>query len=213
MQLELKNLIPEPLKDRSFADSDIWDKSCSVSPGERIFLRAPSGKGKSTFIHILYGLRNDFSGTAYWGNKAIKQQHPDTWSAWRRTKLSIVFQDLRLFPELSLAENLFLKQSLAEYTSMEEVREWVSMLGLNEKWEQKCATLSYGEKQRVAIIRALLQPFQWLLLDEPFSHLDKDNIEKAVSLIEMQLHKRNAGMIMVDLEDEERLAFNKKWLL
>lgn len=213
MQLELKNIIPEPLKGRSFAGSDIWGKDCSVSSGERIFLRAPSGKGKSTFIHILYGLRNDFSGTAYWGGQAIKQQHADAWSEWRSTKLSIVFQDLRLFDELTVAENLHIKQVLAPETSMELAKEWVAALGLRDKWEQAAATLSYGERQRIAIIRALLQPFQWLLLDEPFSHLDNDNIRKAAALIEGRLEAQHAGLIMADLEAESRLAFDRRMLL
>ena len=87
------------------------------------------------------------------------------------------------------------------------------MLGLDGKWNQKAETLSYGERQRVAIIRSLLQPFKWLLLDEPFSHLDNENTHKAATLIWNRVQELNAGMMVVDLEDNEWFPYTRKLLL
>jgi putative ABC transport system ATP-binding protein len=213
MHLELENIVPDPLRESDLKDSEVWDKTLRIHPGERLFLRAPSGRGKSTLIHILYGLRKDYSGRVLWGGIDGNQQDADAWSEWRSRKISIVFQDLRLFDELTVAENLRIKQALTPETSMELAKEWVAMLGLRNKWEQVGATLSYGEKQRIAIIRALLQPFQWLLLDEPFSHLDRGNIQKATALIERRLEEQDAGLIMVDLEAESRFGFRRQLLL
>ncbi len=67
----------------------------------------------------------------------------------------------------------------------------------------------YGEQQRIAIIRSLVQPLNWLIMDEPFSHLDKNNIDKARALIESECKKRNAGFILTDLEDDEHFNYTR----
>ena len=87
------------------------------------------------------------------------------------------------------------------------------MLGLEHKWQQRADTLSYGERQRVAIVRSLLQPFQWLLLDEPFSHLDDENTRKASPLILEVVKKQQAGVLLVDLEDNSWFPYTRKLLL
>lgn len=214
MQLQLHHIVPEPLKSRlSQQDSDVWDKEQTITPGEIVFFQAPSGKGKSTFMHILYGLRNDYAGKALWDGKEIATQDDEQWAGLRSKELSIVFQDLRLFGDLSVEENLAIKQSLTNSVDMEQVKDWLALLGLEGKWQQKAETLSYGERQRVAIVRGLLQPFKWLLLDEPFSHLDKDNSAKAAALIWEQVQARNAGMLVVDLEDNTWFPYTRKMLL
>ncbi len=215
MQLHLEHLIPEPLQSRVEAGqpSDIWNVERTLAQGERVLLQAPSGKGKSTLIHILYGLRNDYSGNARWEGRPLKQLTDKDWAEMRSRMLSIVFQDLRLFNDLTIEENLILKQALTTSHTIAEAKAWTEELGLSGKWEQKAGTLSYGERQRVALVRSLLQPFRWLLLDEPFSHLDSDNIRKAATLIERQVMRQSAGMIVVDLEDNDWFSYTAKLLL
>ena len=214
MQLQLHNIVPEPLKSKMGQQhSDVWNQIQSIQPGEKIFFRAPSGKGKSTFMHILYGLRNDYEGTARWDENDIRTQDDEQWAALRSKDLSIVFQDLRLFGDLTVEENIAIKQTLTNTVSIEEAKQWLQLLGLEGKWNQKAETLSYGERQRVAIIRCLLQPFKWLLLDEPFSHLDNDNSSKAAKLILQQVERNNAGMLVVDLEDNDWFPYTRKMLL
>ena len=82
-------------------------------------------------------------------------------------------------------------------------------LGITSILNQKAATCSYGEQQRIAIIRSLVQPFYWLIMDEPFSHLDKNNIDKATALIEAECKKRKAGFILTDLEDDEHFNYTR----
>ncbi|WP_118972436.1 ATP-binding cassette domain-containing protein [Taibaiella koreensis] len=214
MQLQLSNLVPEPLKSRlGQQHSDIWGQVQAIQPGEKVFFRAPSGKGKSTFMHILYGLRNDYTGTAAWDGKDVRGHNDDQWAALRSKDISIVFQDLRLFGDLTLAENINIKRALTNTIDEEEARQWLQQLGLEGKWEQKAETLSYGERQRVAIVRSLLQPFRWLLLDEPFSHLDDDNTKKAAQLIYSRVEANKAGMLVVDLEDNDWFPYTRKLLL
>ena len=80
------------------------------------------------------------------------------------------------------------------------MREMANRLGLAHKLQTKAGICSYGEQQRVAIIRALMQPFDFLLLDEPFSHLDTNNAKKAMELMLEEAKVRNACILFADLE-------------
>ena len=85
--------------------------------------------------------------------------------------------------------------------------------GLAEKRNEKAARLSFGQQQRVAIIRALCQPFDFLLMDEPFSHLDNDNIEIMTDLIMQQVKAVQAGLLLCSLGVEYPFVYNHKWKL
>ena len=76
-------------------------------------------------------------------------------------------------------------------------------LGIHNKLGKPARTCSYGEQQRIAIIRALLQPFDFLLLDEPFSNLDDNNRIKVMDLIEAEATERKASILLVDLKPIE----------
>ena len=76
-------------------------------------------------------------------------------------------------------------------------------LGIQNKLNQQAQICSYGEKQRIAVVRALQQPFNFILLDEPFSHLDDNNRKKAMQLIEEEATQRNAAIILADLKPIE----------
>ena len=118
----------------------------------------------------------------------------------RKDHLSIVFQDLRLFPEQTVMENLEIKRQLNPFHPPEKIKEMANRLGIEDKLNSTCNTCSYGEQQRIAIIRSLLQPFEFLLLDEPFSHLDDNNAQKAMALMLEEARARNAAIIFADLE-------------
>ena len=79
--------------------------------------------------------------------------------------------------------------------------------------ERKCQTLSYGQQQRVAIVRALCQPFEWLLLDEPFSHLDEQNSTIALELIQEVCAAHNAGLIVTSLGSAQNRMFDRSIIL
>jgi putative ABC transport system ATP-binding protein len=91
--------------------------------------------------------------------------------------------------------------------------EMAARLGISHILHQKAGLCSYGEQQRIAIIRALMQPFDWLIMDEPFSHLDNENIEKAAALITAECNKRNAGFIITDLEDDTHFNYTRQYQL
>lgn len=211
MQLRLQNIIPVPLKEKLLQrPSDVWNKDLAFESGEWIKIKAPSGTGKTTFVHIIYKLRKDYEGNILWENKNLPGIKQEELAVLRQQKVSIIFQDLRLFPNLTARENIELKRVLqVPFYESSMIDEMANVLGIAAILNQKASLCSYGEQQRIAIIRSLMQPFQWLIMDEPFSHLDNKNIEKAASLISNECKKRNAGFILTDLEDDSFFTYTK----
>ncbi len=210
--IQLETIVPLPLKDKLLQrPSDIWNKNISFKEGEWIKIKAPSGTGKTTFIHSLYSLRTDYDGNILWNNKDLKSYSTTELATIRQQEVSIVFQDLRLFPQLTAKENIEINRVLQEPYCKEEVIDTMAeQLGITHILHQKAGICSYGEQQRIAIIRALVQPFKWLLMDEPFSHLDEANTLKAAKLIATECTKRNAGFILTDLEDDTHFEYGRK---
>ena len=209
MQLQLQNIIPIPLKDKLLQrNSDVWNKTLQCNAGDFIKIKAPSGTGKTTLVHIIYKLRKDFEGAVVWNNKNLSSINQDELAVLRQQNISIIFQDLRLFPNLTARENIELNRVLQQpFYDSNVIDVMAEQLGVASVLHQKAWMCSHGEQQRIAIIRALMQPFNWLIMDEPFSHLDKGNIDKAAALIETECKKRNAGFILTDLEDDEHFNY------
>lgn len=183
-------------------NSSIWNKDVEISKEERILIHAISGSGKTSFIHYLLGLRNDYSGSILIDGKDINSIDIDSFTEIRRKGISTVFQDLQLFDDLTVKENISILPEFAKGYELEHAHEMLGAVDVIEKWEQKVGKLSFGQKQRVAIIRALMKPFQFLICDEPFSHLDKQNTIKCTTLIEKRLKEEQAGLILLGLEKE-----------
>lgn len=214
MQLSLQGVIPVPLREKvSINKSGMWNNTVTLNKGAYIFVQAPSGTGKTTLIHILYGLRKDYEGEVKWNNHILRQTDKETLAGLRTNGISVIFQDMRLFPELTALENIEIKRKLTNTVTEGQAIAWLERLGLKDKINSLASTLSYGEQQRVAIVRSLLQPFEWLLMDEPFSHLDKANTEKAISLISEVVQQYNAGMILADLDENNFFPYTQTIVL
>lgn len=210
----LKKLLPHPLKESGTnPNTEIWNKDLSFEKGKKYLVIAPSGKGKSTLLHCIYGLRKDFDGTVLFNNKSIKQYQEDEVADLRQNNLSIVFQDLRLFEQLTAEENILLKADLQNHKSISQINEMAKQLGVFELLKKPCGTLSFGQRQRIAIIRALCQPFDFLLLDEPFSHLDEANIKAASNLIKEECEAQGSSFILVSLGEEYYFDYTDKIIL
>ncbi|MBI1226840.1 MAG: ATP-binding cassette domain-containing protein [Bacteroidetes bacterium] len=211
--IELKNIQPIPLKEMPggiSSDSGVYSTHCLFEKGKKYLVNAASGKGKSTLLHIIYGIRSDYDGLVSLEGNDIRELGANEWAACRQRQLSIVFQDLRLFPQLTGLENIELKNGQTDCISKEEMMDWAEELGMAAYLQQTAATLSYGQRQRIAILRSLCQPFDLLLLDEPFSHLDEENTRKASNLIEETCKKRGAGFVLVSLGEEYFFSYDKK---
>ena len=212
MIIQLQNVKPDTLKDKINPESNIWNKTISFEKGEKYLIKAISGSGKSTFINIAYGIRKDYSGDVIYNNESIKNYSNNDFSEIRNSFVSIVFQDLRLFLQLTAKENILINSQNKQDLSTEQLN-WIEKLGITALLDRPMNNLSYGERQRFALVRALSQPFSFLLLDEPFSHLDRDNAKTAYSIIEEQVQKYEAGLIMTSLGNEDFLTPTQTLLL
>jgi len=209
MHLQLQNLLPVYFDESRKQTSEIWGKDLRFENGEYIKIVAPSGSGKTSLMHFLYGVRKDYSGSICYDATNIHDLSVEDLAVSRKDKVSIVFQDLRLFAEQTVFENLEIKRQLNPYHPPGKIKEMTERLGIGSKLNSKCKTCSYGEQQRVAIIRSLLQPFDFLLLDEPFSHLDENNSQKAMQLMLEEAEKRKAAIIFADLERIDYFPFTR----
>jgi putative ABC transport system ATP-binding protein len=215
MDIQMQQVIPLPLRDKiQQRSSDIWNNTVQFAKGDWVKIKAPSGTGKTTLVHTLYKLRTDYSGTVQYDGKDLSSLPANDLSDYRQQKISVIFQDMRLFANLTARENIELKRIMYKPLYDESIIDQMAeRLGIPHILKQTAYTCSYGEQQRVAIIRSLMQPFDWLVMDEPFSHLDSANTKKAAELIAEECQKRGAGFILTDLDEDEHFTYTKKLLL
>ncbi len=201
--LQLQDIIPTYLEEEKIKSSSVWGNDILLTRGKNLAIVAPSGSGKTSLIHFLYGLRADYTGNIFYDDINAKSLSADEKAKERAAHISIIFQDLRLFPRHTVYENINVKKQLSPCKGAAPIKEMAARLGIENKLSQSAGTCSYGEQQRIAIIRSLQQPFDFILLDEPFSHLDEDNSIKAMELIQEEAMKRKASIILADLHPVE----------
>ncbi len=212
MKIVIRKLIPNPVAELPNHASEIWEKEeILFGSGEVIQLTAASGKGKTSLLSIIYGLRHDYRGSVLIDGKDIRELREKERTRLRRTTLSCVFQGLELFDELSAMKNIQLKNRQEKFKTRQEIMLMAERLEIAPFLEKECGKLSFGQKQRVAIIRSLCQPFQYLLADEIFSHLDDETGRKASELISEELGKQGAGMLFTDLRETGLFKFDKSY--
>jgi ABC-type lipoprotein export system ATPase subunit len=209
MKISLSRVVPSYFQNRNTDHSEIWRKEVEFSKGEYVKIVAPSGSGKTSLIHFLYRMRTTYEGSIRLNDTEIRTAQPEVLSKIRRENVSIVFQDLRLFADQTVKENINIKRRLNPYHPEERIGQMATTLGVGDKLESLAGNCSYGEQQRIAIIRALMQPFDFLLLDEPFSHLDNRNAELAMNLMLEEAAARKAAIIFADLERVDYFPFQR----
>ena len=189
---------------------EIWFNDIRFDKGKNSLITAPSGHGKSSFFSFIFGERTDYAGNILFDFRNIESLKHNDWRDIRRRSLSCVFQGLRLFSDLTVRENIELKNKITGHKSPEEIESLTEKAGIGNKINEKVGCLSFGQQQRVATIRALCQPFDFILLDEPFSHLDEKNIEIMSELISAETKRQNAGMILCSLGYEYPFRFDRR---
>lgn len=193
--IELKEALPQVFRDDPAPESQIWLTDVEFRRPNLYMVAAESGKGKSSMCSYIYGNRNDYMGQILFNGEDIRDFDIIKWSEIRRSHLALLPQELRLFPELSAMDNIRLKNRLTDFKTEEEILTMLDMLGIKHKANQLAAYLSVGQQQRVAIVRTLCQPFDFIMLDEPVSHLDMGNNHIAADLIVAEAQRQQAGVI------------------
>ncbi len=154
-------------------------------------LFGPSGCGKSTLLRLLAGLEPAQQGRIHFHNECWQDSQTGAFIPSNRRDIGLVFQDARLFPHLSVRDNLSFAAPYRRGGEALDAAQLIEQLQLTPLLQQKPDTLSGGQKQRVALARALLSRPRLLLLDEPLSALDRESRQLIMDLIE-QLQQRHA---------------------
>ena len=208
--ITLQQTLPQVFSGRDVIISDVWHQSLEFVKGEKVLIEAASGTGKSSLCSYIYGYRNDYQGIICFDGKNIQSLGVNEWVEIRKSSLSMLFQDLRLFTELSAWENVQIKNSLTGFKSKKEIKIWFEALGITDKWEAPLGKLSFGQQQRVALIRALCQPFDFIFLDEPVSHLDDENGRIIASILAEEAEKQGAGIVVTSIGKHLELDYNRR---
>ena len=207
MTIHLEEVVPSFFEKDSISGSEIWGKKILFEQGTHVHIVAPSGSGKTSLMHFIYGLRKDYSGVLSYDTTNISGFDLEQFSTFRQKEISIVFQDMRLFMDQTIRQNIEIKRQLSPYHPPEKIIEMANRLGIGSKLDRITNSCSYGEKQRVAIIRSLMQTFKYLLLDEPFSNLDTILSEKLFAFITNEVRKHKTAVILITHLAEEALKY------
>lgn len=189
--------------------SDVWNEEITFHKGHYYLLEANSGKGKSTFCSYLIGYRRDFDGTILFDEQNINALTIKDWAEIRTRHVSYLFQELRLFPELTALENVLIKNNMTHFKTKAQILDWFEELGVADKVNVRIGQMSFGQQQRVALIRSLVQPFDFLLADEPISHLDADNSNAMAQVLLREATHQGAGVIVTSIGKHLALKYDK----
>ena len=208
----LKQVLPHVFSESGdVLDSEVWKKAVTLERGQVYLNEAASGTGMSSFCSYLYGYRVDFSGQIFFDDQDIRRLSVSRWIDLRRHSLSLLFQELRLFPELTAWENVMIKNNLTltGYKNDKEIEAFFEQLGIADKKNSLLGKMSFGQQQRVAFIRALCQPFDFIFLDEPISHLDEENGHILSSILLKEAESRGAGVIVTSIGKHLDIRYDK----
>ena len=209
MNIELRNLKPSYMSESEVAGSDIYlQPSVTFEQGKKYMICARSGHGKTSLLNFIYGSNLHYDGQIFFHSPLSTFHFPLSTFNLRLRHLSYLFQDLCLFPELTALENVQIKNSLTDHKSDADIEAMLDALLPAGKKHQPLRTLSLGQRQRVAAVRALCQPFEFLLLDEPFSHLDRDTAALVADMILHEVEAQHAALLLTTLDPTPLLPFD-----
>ena len=208
-RISLNNTLPRVFAGHNGIRSDVWKQNITLERGRRYLISAESGTGKSSMCSYIYGYRQDYSGDITFDGQDIRSMTVAQWCDVRQRHIAYLPQEMRLFGELTAMENVELKNRLTEFKSREEIIKLFEVMGIANKVDSLVSKLSIGQQQRVAIIRTMCQPCDFILLDEPVSHLDDENNRIVADLIVQEADRQGAGVIATSVGNHLKMDVDK----
>ena len=212
-RIDLENTLPDVFRGQEDISSEIWQKRVSFERDKNYLIEAASGVGKSSLCSFIFGHRFDYEGEMLFDKRNVKDFSSDIWDALRTKHICLLFQELRLFSELTALENVQIKNNLTNHKTDQEIKDMFALLNIEEKMNIRTDKLSWGQRQRVAVIRALCQPFDFLFLDEPISHLDDVNAKHVAELVEAERSRQGATVVVTSIGKHLPLNYDMKFAL
>lgn len=209
-RIELRNVVPAVFASKDLSASQVWSCDLTLERGKNYLISAESGTGKSSLCSFVYGYRQDFSGIIAIDGNDVKSLSVERWCELRTHNIAYLPQDMRLFGELTALENVELKNGITSWKNKNEILDMFSRLGIEDKVNSLVSRMSIGQQQRVAIIRSLCQPFDFLLLDEPVSHLDELNNDVVSHLVMEEADRQGAAVIATSVGNNVKIRIDKE---
>ncbi len=175
-------------------------QALSFAEAARVALIGPSGCGKTTLAFLMAGLLRPGAGQVWALGQALHGATDAELRSFRRNRVGFVFQQFELLDYLSAEDNILLSDHLEGHVSRarrDQARKLAERVGVGHRLRHRPATLSQGERQRVAICRALLHEPQLLIADEPTGNLDPDTSELIMGLLHEQVGRLGCTFVMV----------------
>lgn len=172
----------------------------SAVESETVGLSGPSGAGKSTFLRLLSGILRPDSGSVNICGEDVAQLPAGALRALRLRRLGLVFQDFALLDYLSVEDNILLPSRLGGIFNdqlRDQARELAERLEIVQHWKRLCGEISQGERQRVAVARALVHSPGVVLADEPTASLDAGRSQIVMSLLTRYTKENRAALVVV----------------
>ena len=207
--IELQQTLPQVFASRTDIESDVWLKDVRLERGKTYLVEANSGTGKSSLCSYIFGYRKDYQGTIRFDGEDISRFNVSRWVDIRKHHFALLWQELRLFPELTSMENVLIKNKMTNHQTAEQIDEWFDRLGIADKKDAKIGRMSFGQQQRVAMIRTLCQPFDFVFVDEPISHLDDTNSAIMADILTTEAHKQGAGIIVTSIGKHMQIHYDQ----
>jgi len=167
----------------------------------------PSGCGKSTLLQLLAGILVPNSGRIRLGDEDLAKRTEAARRDWRISNIGLVFQEFELLEHLTVRENVLLPYFVNRKLELDEAAEQTlqdlaERVGIAPYLQRKPARLSQGERQRVALCRAMVTGPRFLFADEPTGNLDPDNTQIVMDLLLEEVRRRDATLVMVTHDHE-----------
>lgn len=209
--ITLSNVLPRVFagaeNDAPVCNSQVWLHDLGFERGKAYMIEAESGTGKSSLCSFIYGNRRDYTGTIAFNGIDIRGLKVDDWCDVRRRHLALLPQEMRLFDELTALGNIDIKNRLTGDADRDQIMAMLAALEIDHKASSPASRLSIGQQQRVAIVRTLCQPFDFLILDEPVSHLDARCNRMVARLVSEKAQTLGAAVITTSVGN--RLALDE----
>lgn len=183
----------------------LHDLDLELTAGENVAIVGPSGSGKSTLLHILGTLDTPSSGSVLFDGENPFTMAEQTLADFRNKNIGFIFQEHHLLPQLSVFENVLvptLASGKPTSADIERAEDLIERVGLTDRSHHRPAELSGGERERVAVARALINKPMLLLADEPTGNLDHENAQQIGELL-LDIQRQEQMILVVVTHSQE----------